>query len=346
MALKDFRFRKTAASADLSFLNDRLPGSATIVDQAGGQVVTINYEEANESDLVDVMAQLGYALIEGTGGAGVTGTSYDDNEQRRDLVKSPVLVMDATDLITGGWTSLGAGKNKTLTSPNDNVSNNDFDGVTFTAGVDQRVLLTGIGTHNGIYFLDTAADGAGQNAILRRAYDADESTEVKTGLQTTAILGSSARKIFVLVTTGTITVDTTSLQFEAVRDENDATHNMVFGAGSVGSSTTDRYLFPAYEDSIAQVVPVQMRVSRAGTMRKLRVRQNQAAGNGNAIDYTVRKNNVATALTVSMASTANDGADLVNEVGFAEGDLVDVIIEKAAAIGQSPSDVVATVEFD
>lgn len=346
MALKDFRFRKTGASAALDHLNDRLPSAATIVDQAGGQVVTINVEEASEADLVDAMAELGYALIEGTGGAGVTGAAYDDHEQRRDQLKSAVLVRDDSDLITAGWVPSGSGKNKILTSPSDSVAFNDFDGVTFVAGVEQRVLLTGIGTHNGIYFLDTAADGAGQNAILRRAYDADENVEVKFGMQTTVGLGSSARKVFVLTTTGAIAVDVTSLTFEAVRDENDATSVMLFGAGSVGSTTATRYLFPAYDDGIAQVVPVQIRMPRAGTLKNLYVRHNDPAGNGNPIVYTVRINGAPSALTVSLASTANDGNDVTHEIGVAKGDLVDVAITKAAAIGQSPSDVVATVELD
>jgi hypothetical protein len=346
MALKDFRFRKTNASATLDFLNDRLPSAATITDQAGGQVVTVNFEEANEADLVEVMTELGFALVEGTGGAGVTGTAYDDHEQRQDLIKSPVLVMDATDLITGGWVASGSGKNKILTSPNDNVSNNDFDGVTFTAGVDQRVLLTGITTNNGIYFLDTAADGAGQNAILRRAYDADENAEVKTGMQTTVVLGSSARKIFVLTTTGTITVDTTSLTFQAVRDENDATAPLFFGAGQVGSSTTSRYLFPCYSDSLAQTTVIQVRVPRAGTLKNFYVRHNITAGNGNPIVYTIRINGVGSALTVSLNSTTADGNDLANTVGVAKGDLIDVIITKAAAVGASPRDVTVSVELD
>lgn len=345
MALKDFRFRKTGASAALAHLNDRLPSAATITDQAGGQVVTVNIDEANEADLVEVMAELGFALIEGTGGAGVTGTSYDDHEQRQDLIKYPVLVRDDTDLITAGWVSAGSGKNKTLTSPNDNVSNNDFDGVTFTAGVDQRVLLTGITTHNGIYFLDTAADGAGQNAILRRAYDADESAEVKTGMQTTVLFGSSERKIYVLQTTGPITVDTTSLTFEAIRDEVDATCVLHWGAGNVGSSTTTRYLFPNYSDSLAQVSVVQIRSPRAGTLKNLYLRHNSPAGNGNPIVYTVRVNGTPSALTVSINSTANDGNDQVNEVGISKGDLLDIVITKAAAIGQAPSDVTATVEL-
>ena len=345
MALADFRFRKTDASAALSFLNDRLPSAATITDQAGGQVVTVNVDTTAESDLVDIMVELGYTLIEGTGGAGVTGTAYDDNEQRQDQTKAPVRVRDNTDLITGGWVASGAGKNKILTSPSDAVSNNDFDGVTFTAGESQRVLLTGIGTSNGIYFLETAADGAGQNAVLKRAYDADEDEEVLSGMSVAVVEGSSAKKIYILTTTGTITVDTTSLTFAGIVADADATENLIFGAGTIGSSTTSRYLFPCYSDSLAQTSAVQFRASRAGTLQNLRVRHNITAGNGNNVVYTIRKNGAPTALTATLASTANDASDLVNTVGVAAGDLLDIVITKAAAIGASPRDVIATLEF-
>ena len=345
MALKDFRFRKTNASATLAFLNDRLPSAASIVDQAGGQVVTVNFDDGAESDLVDVMAELGFALIEGTGGAGVTGTAYDDNEQRQDLIKSPVRVRSNVDLITAGWTPAGTGKNKTLTSPSNATSHNDFDGVTFVAGVTQRVLLTGITTHNGIYFLEIEADGVAQPAVLKRAYDADEDAEVRSGMQVAVVEGSSALKVYLLTTTGAIVVDTTSLAFSATVAAADATGNFLWGAGGVTGTTTSRYLFPGYSDSLAQTAAPQFRVPRAGTLRNLRVRHNITAGNGNAIVYTLRVNGAPSALTASLASTANDASDVANTVGVAAGDLVDIIVTKAASVGASPSDITASVEF-
>jgi hypothetical protein len=345
MALKDFRFRKTDASAALDWLNDRLPSAATVTDQAGGQVVTINIDDTYETDLVDVMRELGFSLVEGTGGAGVTGTSLDDHETRRDPTKKPVRVMDPADIVTGGWTPSGTGKNKTITSPSDALSNNDFDSITFTAGVDQRVLLTGVGTHNGIYFLETAADGAGQNAVLKRAYDADEDEEVISGMNTLIVEGSYERKVYALKTLDPVIVDTTSLDFQAIRADIDATENLIFGAGKIGSTTITNYLYPGYTDSIAQSTPVQFRASRAGNMRSLRVRHNTPAGNGNPIVYTLRKNGTPTALTATLASTANDGSDLVNTVGIAAGDLIDVEVTKASSIGASPRDITASIEF-
>lgn len=120
---------------------------------------------------------------------------------------------------------------------------------------------------------------------------------------------------------------------------------LLWGNDSVGSTTTTRYLSPEGDDGTAQTSPIQYRAVRAGTLQKMRVRHNVPAGNGAAIVYTVRKNGVATTLTVSLASTASDGSDLVNTVAVAAGDLLDVIVTKAATVAVSPSDVVAVLEF-
>jgi len=50
-------------------------------------------------------------------------------------------------------------------------------------------------------------------------------------------------------------------------------------------------------------------------------------------------------VTVSLASNAADGSDLVNSVAVAQGDLVDVIVTKAASTGAGPTDIVASHEF-
>lgn len=121
---------------------------------------------------------------------------------------------------------------------------------------------------------------------------------------------------------------------------------LLWGNSSVASTTTTRYLNPGFSDTgLAPTSAVQWRTPRAGTAKNLRIRHNTTAGNGNAIVYTVRKNNVATALTVSLASTSSDGSDLVNTVSFATGDLIDIEITKAAGVGASPDDVVAVAEF-
>lgn len=121
---------------------------------------------------------------------------------------------------------------------------------------------------------------------------------------------------------------------------------ILFGASSVAASTASRALWPAYENATGPLIAsvVQFRVPRAGTIKSMRVHAN-GAGNGNAIVYTLRVNGVASVLTVSMLSTAVDGSDLVNTVAVAAGDLLDVNVTKALAVGTSPSDITCTVEY-
>lgn len=118
----------------------------------------------------------------------------------------------------------------------------------------------------------------------------------------------------------------------------------IWGDAAIAATTTTRYLTPGFADGTASTTPIQFRVPSAGTLRRLRVRQNTGAGNGNAVVYTVRVNGVASLLTVSMTSTANDGSDLVNTVAIAAGDLIDIEVTKALSIAASPSDIVASLE--
>jgi len=124
-----------------------------------------------------------------------------------------------------------------------------------------------------------------------------------------------------------------------------STDALLFGANSVSATTTTRYLWPSYDDSLCPTSPVQYRAPRAGTLQKLYVKHNTPAGNGNAIVYTLRINGVASALTVSLASTAADGSDLVNTVAVAAGDLLDIEVTKAASVGSTPQNIVASLEF-
>ena len=126
---------------------------------------------------------------------------------------------------------------------------------------------------------------------------------------------------------------------------SDGAAQLMWGADSVSPTTTTRYLFPGYSDGLAQVTPVQIRVSRSGTIRNLRARHNVTAGNGNSIVYTVRKNGVATVLTASLASTGSDASDLVNSFTVAANDLLDVSVTKALNTATSPQDISVTVEF-
>lgn len=118
-----------------------------------------------------------------------------------------------------------------------------------------------------------------------------------------------------------------------------------WGNDSVAATTTTRYLTPCYEAETARTGPVQFKVTRAGTLKNMRVHANTTAGNGNAIVYTLRVNGVASTLTVSLASTTADGSDLTHSVVVAAGDSVDIEVTKAASVATSPSDITVTMEF-
>lgn len=123
------------------------------------------------------------------------------------------------------------------------------------------------------------------------------------------------------------------------------TSQLMWGNDNIAATTTTRYLTPGYDDTQAQTSAIQLKASRDGTIRNMRVLQNIPHGNGNSIVYTLRVNGVASALSVSMASTDSDGSDLVNSVAVAAGDNLDIEVTKAAGIGTTPDDIVLTVEY-
>ena len=89
-----------------------------------------------------------------------------------------------------------------------------IDGITLLAG--ERVLVKNQATaaHNGIYTVTTPGSDGVTAWVLTRATDADTSTEVTPGMFTFVEEGSvNADDGYVLITNGTITIGTTSLDF-------------------------------------------------------------------------------------------------------------------------------------
>lgn len=370
----------------------------------------------------------------------------------RDPKESSRLCTGGVDIVGAGWTPAGSGVGKTLTSPTNATSNNDFDGVTAVVG-DRVLVKDGAGANavsNGIYEVTQLADGAANPAILTRAADFDEDAEVTQGAFTFVVEGTTCASIgFILITADPITVDTTQmtfteisaadlviagagldrtantlsvdldaaadaqgvgtgggssgLEFDAAGDSgqlrvkvdpsggiqrsgnglqleldpagaivtgangvaanvdgvtiqivgneltavsaSDGAAQLMFGTGRINGGTSSRFLFPGYDDGNALNDPSQFRISRAGTIQNLRVRHNDPRGNGNAIVYTLRVNGTPTALSASLNSTASDGSDLTNQIVVAAGDLIDIIVTKAASVGSAPRQIVATLEF-
>jgi len=121
---------------------------------------------------------------------------------------------------------------------------------------------------------------------------------------------------------------------------------ITFGAGTVSDTTTTRYLYPGYDDDLAQTIAVQYRIPRPGALQKFRMRHNVVGADAGLIVYTVRINGAPTLLSVSLAANASDGSDLVNSVVVAAGDLVDIRVTKAVALALGgPGDIVGSVEL-
>lgn len=120
---------------------------------------------------------------------------------------------------------------------------------------------------------------------------------------------------------------------------------LAFGSGNIGASTSVRYLGPWYDETIAENSEIGYRIPKDGVIRNLQVRQNQPAGNGSTITYTIMVNGSGASVSVTMASTAFDGADSTNSIVVNTGDLVSIRVTKSAPVGSSPRNITATVEY-
>jgi hypothetical protein len=120
---------------------------------------------------------------------------------------------------------------------------------------------------------------------------------------------------------------------------------LAWGNTAISGTTTTRYMSPYYGTVLAPTSPTQYRVSRGGTIRNMRVRHNQPLGNGLNIVYTLRVNDVATTLAVTLSSTGTDASNLAVSIPVLAGDLVDIEVTKAASIATSPNEIIITAEF-
>lgn len=119
---------------------------------------------------------------------------------------------------------------------------------------------------------------------------------------------------------------------------------LMWGDGSVGNSTTTRYLTPGYDQGIAPTSIVSVSVPRGGTLRNMYIRHNDPSGNSNPITYTVLVNGLPTPITISLAANSTGGQDLANSFAVSEGDLIAIEASKLSSTN-SPSDIVATMEL-
>jgi hypothetical protein len=121
-----------------------------------------------------------------------------------------------------------------------------------------------------------------------------------------------------------------------------------WGANNINSAADTRVMTPGFLDGLVNTnTPRGFVAPRAGMLRNLFARHNIAAGNGNAVTYTIRLNGVATALTVNLATAAIGSAgNTVNTVAVAQGDLIELLTIKAVAIGSGVLDAMVTCQFN
>jgi hypothetical protein len=119
---------------------------------------------------------------------------------------------------------------------------------------------------------------------------------------------------------------------------------ITWGANSVSSTTVNRYLFPAYDDTLAPILSglIQFICPVVCVISRMYVYQNLPGGNGNNINYALRVNGTSTVLNVNIASTALSNSDLVDSYQINQGDLLDIEVTKALSIGSSPMNIVVS----
>jgi len=109
--------------------------------------------------------------------------------------------------------------------------------------------------------------------------------------------------------------------------------------GALPSGT--RYLYPGTANDSG--VEIFTRLAAKGIIKSLTVRARVAPGVGHTDVFTLRKNGVNTALTVSLTDTAISAQILTVSVSFAASD--DLSIAAITAVGSSSSDIVIVAEI-
>jgi hypothetical protein len=120
---------------------------------------------------------------------------------------------------------------------------------------------------------------------------------------------------------------------------------IIFGAGDAGTVATALFLGAGYIGS-ASATEIAIPMTRAGTIRNLRINVVTAGVDAQNVVYTVRKNGVDTTLTVTAANAAaGQSTDLVNSFTVAIGDLLSIGLTKSGAVATGQGPLIAAVEL-
>lgn len=125
------------------------------------------------------------------------------------------------------------------------------------------------------------------------------------------------------------------------------TYPLKFGNNSISATTATRWLLPDNDPTrgTAFTAIVESILDVDTDVYSMTVFQANAAGNGEDVVYTLQKNQVDTALTVTMPSTDNVGSSAVlgTPIAFDRGDTYSLKITKALSVGSAPTRVSANV---
>lgn len=166
-----------------------------------------------------------------TGDHDVANKLYVDSVAQGLDAKDSVRTKTDTDL--PAYTQSGTGVGATLTASS-NGAIPTIDGITVVSG--DRILVDSNGTtsdvHNGIYVVSAVGDGSNP-WVLTRAEDADQDSQVTSGMYVFVDEGSCAQCGFVVSTAGEITVDTTAIHFVQFNGAGNVSVSNI-GSGGVG----------------------------------------------------------------------------------------------------------------
>lgn len=123
---------------------------------------------------------------------------------------------------------------------------------------------------------------------------------------------------------------------------------LIWGNGSIASSTTTRYLEPGFNDSTAPTngtTNSRIRAPRDGRLRNIFVRQSSPSSDSDPVTYTVRLNGTPSALLVVVAGNVTNGSQTGITISVSEGDDIDIQVTKGLPVNPSVQDVEVSVEF-
>jgi len=120
---------------------------------------------------------------------------------------------------------------------------------------------------------------------------------------------------------------------------------IVFGANDMTTVATAVFLAPGYQ-ATAGAGEIKVAITRAGTIRNLRVQIATAGVDTQTVTFTVRKNGVDTTLTCTKANDAAGAAsDTTHSFTVVAGDLLSISVTKAAVVTSGQVGVTATIEL-